>query len=154
MKHRIGFILLVLLFLAGCARSKDVVTIERTVNLHQQPPPRFDPFVLSCQQGESFALSWLKPVTIGALTLTLQKIADSRCPKDVLCIWAGIAVADVQLQDSTGASVYRTLSLHNMERVELGAKAYQVTLRDIAPYPRAANLNQIEKEARVSVTPL
>ncbi|ALI98796.1 hypothetical protein DC20_07180 [Rufibacter tibetensis] len=79
---------------------------------------------------------------------------DSRCPKDVLCIWAGAAVAQILLADSLGASVSTTLSLGSLERVELGTKMYQVALTDINPYPKISNLNPAEKEARVSVTPL
>jgi hypothetical protein len=106
------------------------------------------------QQDSSYALSWQKPAHIGDLTVTLQKIADSRCPKDVLCIWAGAAAADVQLQDSTGVTVSRTLWLGNLVNVPMGGKTYRLTLKDITPYPRISDLNPAEKEARILVSVL
>ncbi|RNI28574.1 hypothetical protein [Rufibacter latericius] len=112
--------------------------------------PPFTPL----QPCPSYALSWQQPVSIQNLTLTLQKIEDSRCPKDVLCIWAGVAVAQVQLQDSTGESVSQTLSLGEMAKISLGTKTYQLTLREVTPYPRISDLNPAQKEALISISTL
>ncbi|GGK75089.1 hypothetical protein GCM10011405_23840 [Rufibacter glacialis] len=100
------------------------------------------------------ALSWQKPIAVGSLTVTLQKIEDSRCPKDVLCIWAGRAAADVQLQDSSGTSISKTLALGSMVTVPFGSKTYRVTLREVTPYPMISDLHPAEKEAFISVSVL
>ncbi|WP_181305007.1 hypothetical protein [Rufibacter sp. XAAS-G3-1] len=140
-----------LVLLMGCARTKNAASAEQRVFVPPlsslQPLSAFPP-------GEAVTLYWQKPVAIGGLTVTLQKIEDSRCPKDALCIWAGAAAAGVQVQDSTGGSVSKTLSLGRLVNVPLGGKTYQLTLREVSPYPRISNLSLVEKEAKISVAVL
>ncbi|ALI98791.1 hypothetical protein [Rufibacter tibetensis] len=52
-----------------------------------------------------------KPTHIGGLLVNLQKIEDSRCPKDVTCFWYGNAAATFQLKDAQGISISQRLYL-------------------------------------------
>ncbi|MBC3540786.1 hypothetical protein ACFSC6_21860 [Rufibacter sediminis] len=137
MKRKSSFVLLVTLLLLGCAPSKKQAAMA--------PLAPVQPVTL-------YTLVWQRPVSVEQLTLTLQKVEDTRCPKDVRCIWAGVAVAQVRLEDSAGASVAQTLSVGKMVNVPLGAKKYGLTLREITPYPQVSDLNPEEKAALVSLT--
>jgi hypothetical protein len=75
------------------------------------------------------------------VTLHVNSIQDSRCPKGAQCIWAG--QADVQLRLSK-KKASRTVNLmisagsgtpQNSAQVTLKAASYRVTLQDVIPYP-------------------
>ncbi|WP_326982757.1 hypothetical protein VUJ46_21800 [Chryseobacterium sp. MYb264] len=64
---------------------------------------------------------------------------DSRCPADVNCIWAGAAVADVQVMGTTT----RPVNLHLATTDNAGRNyfksaefnGYTITLTELTPYP-------------------
>ncbi len=145
MKQKSGLILMMVLLLMGCARTRpETPTLTPVLTKPLTHTPSWT----------TYTLSWQVPLSAQDLTLTLQKVEDTRCPKDVLCIWAGMALAQVQLEDSTGTSVSQILYLGEMVKFSLGTKKYQLTLREITPYPRISDLNPAQKEVRVSLAVL
>ena len=81
-------------------------------------------------------------VTLGASKVTrdgavrvsfLEKLNDSRCPIDAVCVWAGDvgAVLLVETIEVAGQSPVHTA----VEPRQLRAGGYEVTLLDMTPYP-------------------
>lgn len=62
--------------------------------------------------------------------------ADSRCPMDVMCVWAGDAVVRVRLAPPVGSHVDRELHTQP-DRSEASYLAYVIKLVSLAPYPRS-----------------
>jgi hypothetical protein len=61
-----------------------------------------------------------------------QKVSDSRCPKDVQCIWAGKVEVIAQIVSAMGTST-NTFEIGTTITTE----GESVTLLDVAPYPNA-----------------
>ena len=68
------------------------------------------------------------------LELTFRGIADSRCPADVKCMWAGDAVVDF-LFVKNGAVAPLELHTHSSYDTEASAHGYNVKLISVSPYP-------------------
>jgi hypothetical protein len=66
---------------------------------------------------------------------------DSRCPKDVTCIWAGTAVAQVEVMGPATRPVILNLATAGHERNHYGSSAnfngYTISLAELMPYPAA-----------------
>lgn len=66
--------------------------------------------------------------------------SDSRCASDVVCIWAGDAVANIVVEQNCNCeSPAFVLKLHtNLEPHSGTAYGFSVELLQLAPYPRAS----------------
>lgn len=74
-------------------------------------------------------------------------IEDSRCPEGTTCVWAGVAVAELEIMTPTSRP--RTIQLATMDMESRGLKkseivyGYNFTLKTVSPYPsqngKAAN---------------
>ncbi len=81
---------------------------------------------------EDKAISVGEPTEISGLTVTLNKVTDSRCPTGVQCIWAGEATASVTLAQGAETS---TIDMKlDATPVEFGG--YLVSLTAALPYPK------------------
>ena len=70
------------------------------------------------------------------LTITFDRVvADSRCPMDALCIWAGDAVVALSISGGAGGPVTR--ELHTYLESEASYPGYSIKLLALAPYPRS-----------------
>ena len=91
--------------------------------------------------GREFKLSAGRQVTVKGTKLRIRFVTvenDSRCPKDVTCVWAGNAA--VQLQLSTGRDSKRVTLNTSHSQSFVGETEYQgygVKLIDLSPYPRS-----------------
>ena len=70
-------------------------------------------------------------------------IGDSRCPKDVTCVWEGSAEVAIDLVKTSGSSTEdrstHTMKLATGRGPSEGADfGYAVHLLDVRPYPRSA----------------
>lgn len=74
---------------------------------------------------------------VGALKITFTAVtSDSRCPVDVVCVWAGDAVAQLNLSQPAGAVETRELHTTLEPRsVEYGG--FRIELIRIDPVPRS-----------------
>jgi hypothetical protein len=62
--------------------------------------------------------------------------SDSRCPMDVMCVWAGDATISVTLNPAKGATESR--ELHTQQTgSQISYANYTITLTALAPYPRS-----------------
>jgi len=88
--------------------------------------------------GPSFELRAGTSATLsGGLKVTFDRVtSDSRCPMDVVCVWAGDATISLRLSQSAGGQVER--ELHTIPSgSEASYLAYLVKLVALTPYPRS-----------------
>ena len=83
---------------------------------------------ITLYQNESISIAEI-PLSIRVLTIT-----DSRCPSDVVCVWAG--------QASVGFGIEATpfqLLIGQFKEFDIQGKHIRITLIDVTPYPTTAN---------------
>lgn len=88
----------------------------------------------------------------GTLTMALVKIADSRCPKNVVCVTAGKALIDVAV-DTLGeapATIQMTL-LPGGAPLVYHYGPYRMEFADLTPYPSDPPPADDEYEAKIVV---
>ena len=95
--------------------------------------------------GREFKVRVGRAVTFKRESLRLKFASvenDSRCPKDVTCVWAGNAEVLIEVS-TTGARGKRTLRLNtNASRQSAGEgryRRYTVKLVGLSPYPRSGH---------------
>jgi len=76
------------------------------------------------------------------MNVTFKNIAeDSRCPKGVQCIWAGVAVANVEFMSTTSRPVILQLSTTDVNgknyRKTQAFNGFDITLEEVTPQPTA-----------------
>lgn len=79
--------------------------------------------------------------SIGASTLVLKSISDSRCPINAQCIWAGYTKAYFKL---TGNNIDQEIilckgecgTLESVANIKINGIDYSLKLVDITPYPQ------------------
>ena len=90
--------------------------------------------------GREFKIKAGQVVTLdgGKLRLRFVRVAeDSRCPKDVTCVWAGNAEVLVEV-GGKGWRGKRTLKLNtNSGEAEAGYGRYTIRLEALSPQPRS-----------------
>ena len=91
--------------------------------------------------GREFKLNAGRQVTVKGTKLRIRFIAvenDSRCPRDVTCVWAGNAAVQLQLGTGRGS---KTVTLNTSKSAsfvsEIEYHGYKVKLVDLSPYPRS-----------------
>lgn len=68
--------------------------------------------------------------------LSFQAVTgDSRCPTDVVCVWAGSALVVLRLQHSTTDTVATVDAVQGTR--ELVAGGYRIEVRELKPQPHA-----------------
>jgi hypothetical protein len=106
--------------------------------------------------GESFTLKAGESARIEAEALEVRfegVPADSRCPKDVDCVWEGDATVRVRLQ--VGSRPGERLELHTSarERTSVAYDGYEIRLLQLAPYPVSGRtIEQGDYAATLEVT--
>ncbi len=84
---------------------------------------------------------WFGTDTLTALHLTVEEIADSRCPEDVQCVWAG--EAKVKLLAASKTDTVKLDLVISPEKnskadtlsFDLNNKNYKALLYSVDPYP-------------------
>src|SRR5678815_3586380 len=87
--------------------------------------------------GREFKLNSGRQVTVKGTKLRIRFIAvenDSRCPRDVTCVWAGNAAVQLQLGTGKGS---KTVTLNTSKSAsfvsEIEYHGYKVKLVDLSP---------------------
>ena len=63
---------------------------------------------------------------------------DSRCPKDVTCVWAGNAAVSLHLSNRTGSqTIIRNTSTSPQFVTDSEYRGFRVKLVSLSPYPRS-----------------
>ena len=93
-------------------------------------PPREETAAL----GERFALPYARTTTVADLHVSFATVtADSRCPRKVVCVWAGDAA--IVLEVKRGAET-RSVELHTTPPQATGeAFGHRIELVSLDPYP-------------------
>jgi hypothetical protein len=126
-------------------------------------------FFSACNSSETtptdrVALSLHQSARVGAdVTVRADSIQDSRCPKDVTCIWAGQANVKLLLSKDSDSTTVRLALGPDMKEgyskrldstnVSLSNTTYKVILREVNPFPTSSNADQ-PRTAIVQVTKL
>lgn len=100
------------------------------------------PFSLAKGESTQLAVGTSETPSTDKLTFRLTDLADSRCPANVQCVWAGEARTAVELE-LNGQKGQATLKLNGDRKqgtsdstsVALGSRSFVVVLRDVQPYP-------------------
>jgi hypothetical protein len=72
------------------------------------------------------------------LKITFETVrSDSRCPMDVMCVWAGEAIVAVSVKAATGGPETRELST-TPSGSAITYAGYTISMTALAPYPRAS----------------
>ena len=115
-----GIVMTVALLAASCGRTAEPVSHATELRVVEAGD------TITLQYGDSAVLGRGGPsITFSAI------VADSRCPVDVTCVWAGDA--HVQLNGGNGIA-REPLDLHTgIEPMEAVFAGYRIRLLDVAP---------------------
>lgn len=89
--------------------------------------------------GQVFELSIDQTASIASENLSitfLNVLEDSRCPSDVVCVWAGNARVEIEVFKAGEDKVIATLNSF-LEPKEYLYQTYLISFKDLAPYPRS-----------------
>lgn len=126
----------------------ETATIKATVKAN----PMNSEKVIYFREGENRFLSEYQ------MNVTFKGISeDSRCPEGVSCIWAGAAVAQVEVMGTTTRPM--TLNLATTDNTgrnysrSAGFNGYTISLIEVTPYPKSEKGTQALKGAyRIGIT--
>jgi hypothetical protein len=125
---------------AGIAASLSLAACSSSVT----PPDALTGEVVQAQLSQTFTLAPGQVARIGGggPYLAFRRVsADSRCPMDVVCVWAGDGV--VQIEVGLNQNSLTPGELHtDPQRPPVEVSDYRVRLTDLQPYPRSTE--QIE----------
>lgn len=79
----------------------------------------------------------------------LRVVSDSRCPKDVQCIWAGEVTLEFQLSEGSGSKKFQLSQMHS-PGITIGATAFELKSYQACP-PNTGRLSDAEC-ATVAIT--
>lgn len=128
-----------LIFLMNCKAQKETKTSTK-MNIDQTGSTKAtnkDGEIIYFNEGEN---KFLKEYQ---MNVTFKGISeDSRCPKDVTCIWEGVAVAQIEIMGTaTRPMTLNLASLDNKARnynKSTEFNGYTISLVDVQPYPEAS----------------
>ena len=92
-----------------------------------------EPFLLNVSTGADEAFS-----TSGQMGIRLISVEDSRCPKDVTCVWAGMVLVTLQTSEPGKEQLTFELSLGagiEAEKTYARWNENYLVLRSVEPYP-------------------
>lgn len=143
-----------LLSLIHCNTQKEVKTstkdkVENSANVTKSSQ---EASIIYFSEGENKFLDEYQ------MNVTFKRISeDSRCPKDVNCIWAGVAVAEIEVMGITTRPV--TLSLANEDNKgrnyhrSADFNGYKITLTEVNPYPGVTlGTKALEGKYKIGIT--
>lgn len=142
-----------LLSLINCKTQKEakVLTENQVENSGNLTKNIKDGSIIYFNEGENRFLNKYQ------MNVTFKRISeDSRCPKDVNCIWAGVAVAEIEVMGTATRPV--TLSLASLDNKgrnyhqSADFNGYKITLMEVNPYPEAAQgSNELNGKYRIGI---
>ena len=126
--------------LAGCAGQSDV-----------QPEAQPDPSVSVVGDTAFLELPLGRSADNGEISVTFDAVSeDSRCPREVQCVWAGNGAIRLTL---TGGDETEVVILNStLEPREATFGPYTVGFRDLTPYPVSGeSFDRAEYAARIAI---
>ncbi len=74
--------------------------------------------------------------SVGLFITSKEVLEDSRCPVDVVCVWAGNAKVSLEVKQENRAAQILTLN-SNVEPREVTYEGYQIRFEGLMPQPRS-----------------
>ncbi|HSN93804.1 MAG TPA: hypothetical protein VLR89_01935 [Anaerolineaceae bacterium] len=136
MKLKCLALFLCLVVLAGCNTQEGVKSSLSPLETQTEPAVTLkleEPFSLNISTGAAEAISVNKSMSIRLVT-----VEDSRCPKDVTCVWAGMARVTVETSEPGKNPLTFELSLgadNEVEKTFAKWNEYYLVLKSVEPYP-------------------
>jgi hypothetical protein len=132
--RRLGLVMATVV-LVGCSAANTDSTQPQELRCASPVNP-------SPKLGETFSLRYQQSATVAGegLKLVFAKVAeDSRCPKDVQCVWEGNG--RVEVTAAKAGSETQTLELNTSSRYKASAAylTYRIAMTGLAPYPSSAH---------------
>jgi len=129
--------------LAACSSNKPADITAASQN--RQPIARQE-------LGRSFSMKIGESATVGELRLTFRSVeGDSRCPTDVVCVWAGDGEIALEIEQRSRAAV---AALHTtLEPKKTDWDGYTIALVGLTPERKAnAPVSSADYRAEILVT--
>lgn len=124
----------------------DTSVITDSENKPTEPRPTDTEANDSAQPDQPFSLAIGESMIFQPAGLTIEFVevkSDSRCPSDVVCVWAGEATVHIK-STTQGPAVEADLIIPGTEKNQIQLKgdvgsAYNLKLLDLTPYPNSKN---------------
>ena len=107
---------------------------------------------VSQELGRSFSMKIGESITVGELRLTFRSVeGDSRCPTDVVCVWAGDGEIALKIEQGNKAGV---AALHTtLEPKKTDWEGYTIALVGLTPERKAnTGIDSADSRAEILVT--
>ncbi|HEX5072588.1 MAG TPA: hypothetical protein VFW03_05280 [Gemmatimonadaceae bacterium] len=102
--------------------------------------------------GRSFSMKIGESITVGELRLTFRAVEnDSRCPTDVVCVWAGDGEIALKIEQGSKAAVAALHTTLDPKKTEWDG--YTIALVSLAPERKSnAPVSSADYRAEILVT--
>ncbi len=107
--------------------------------------------------GAKIEASYAKAVVLQeGVSVKVTKIEDSRCPKNVVCVWAGMvrvyfSVTENSATKDASVELYTDNSKTPKTTVVLNGNTYEIEVTEVSPYPSTPDPISVE-DYRISFT--
>ncbi|OCA79091.1 hypothetical protein BBH99_06675 [Chryseobacterium contaminans] len=153
MLHKIILFSLGIFALTGCDAQKKAKTTSKTSEMtsNSTKPDEQKNDIIYLSEGENKFLPEYK------MNITFKGISeDSRCPEGVNCIWAGVALAQVEVMGTSTRPVLLNLasmdfpSRHYHQSADFNG--YTIALQEVTPYPKAGGAEGLKGKYKIGVS--
>lgn len=125
--------------LVNCNAQKETTkqtTTKQEATIVNEIPLKKEGNIIYFSEGENKFLPEFQ------MNVTFKGIAeDSRCPEGTQCVWAGVAVANVEFMSTTSRPMILQLSTAEVKSKDYhktqSFNGYTISLKEVAPYPSA-----------------
>lgn len=125
--------------LVNCNAQKETTkqtTTKQEATIVNETPLKKEGKIIYFSEGENKFLPELQ------MNVTFKGIAeDSRCPEGTQCIWAGVAVANIEFMSITSRPMilqFSTVEVKGKDHHKTQSfNGYTISLKEVAPYPSA-----------------
>lgn len=126
--------------LVNCNAQKETTkqTTTQQATIVNETPLKKEGKIIYFREGENKFLQEFQ------MNVTFKNIAeDSRCPEGTQCVWAGVAVANIELMSTTSRPMTLQFSTAEVKGKDYhktqSFNGYTISLKEITPHPTAQN---------------
>ncbi len=124
--------------LVNCNAQKETTkqTTTQQATIVNETPLKKNDKIIYFSEGENKFLPEFQ------MNVTFKGIAeDSRCPEGTQCVWAGVAVANIEFMSTTSRPMILQFSTAEVKGKDYhktqSFNGYTISLKELAPYPSA-----------------
>ncbi|MEG1591571.1 hypothetical protein [Chryseobacterium sp.] len=126
--------------LVNCNAQKETTkqTTTQQATIVNETPLKKEGNIIYLNEGENKFLPEFQ------MNVTFKGIAeDSRCPEGTQCVWAGVAVANIEFMSTTSRPMILQFSTAEVKGKDYhktqSFNGYTISLKEITPHPTAQN---------------